>query len=1644
MGVDPGEIYSPGAGAGRRALNAANFRFSAEDTRLVGLGSLKQKARDNFAAIELVQRLDQEDRPATDDEKRVLVRYVGWGGIPQVFASWQQPDSSDWLVERETIQRLLSPAQYEAARASTLNAHYTAPAVVIAMYAGIERLGFAGGRVLEPAVGLGHFFGLMPEEMHARSKLTGIELDPVTASIATRLYPDADLRSQGFENTSLVDGSFDLVVSNVPFGDYKPVDPLFNDRNFLIHDYFFAKGLEKVRPGGLLAFITSKGTLDKVNSSLRGYLADKSDFLGAVRLPNTAFKQNANTEVTTDIVFLRRPLAGERPRGPRWLDLAEHRNADGVAFQVNEYFAANPQMMLGAMRNAGTMYRANEPTLASDGRDLGAALREAIKTLPEGVVRAERIVLVNAASVAQSASVAEPVLAPDHVKENAFTTLEDGRLAIRQGGLLTPVAKLSEEGARRVRGLIRLRDAVRDTLRTQLDGTDEAGVLLARRRLNERYDQFVLRFGPVNDLANARAFRGDPDFPLLRSLEDYHEETRTAVKTAIFSERTIHQRQAPRAAENAQDALVLTLNATGRVDLEQMESLLGRPADVFLPELKGLVYRNPQTEGWETEDQYLSGNVREKLVAAQAAAGADPNYRENVVALEAAQPEDLSASDIDARLGAVWIPPKDIEDFANGIVPDAGTITVSHAPQVGTWFVEAGYAARASVANTTDWGTTRYRALELVQDALNLKTPTVYDKDPRTEQPVVNVPETEAARDKLEKIKERFKTWVWEDDTRRERLAAKYNVEFNSTRLRVFSGSHLTLPSSSQQIQLRPHQKDGIWRVVQSDNTLLAHCVGAGKTYTMVAAGIELKRLGLAQKPMYVVPNHMLEQFSSELLTLYPTANILVAGKEDFEASRRAQLFSRIATGNWDGVIVTHASFEKIPMSFDSRKRFIDEQIREVETAIRQQRGEGRGTRLVKELERIKKKLGAKLETLSANHRKDSTLTFEELGIDRLFVDEAHKFKNLFYVTKMNRVAGLPQTASERAFDLFLKVQYIQERNQGGGVVFATGTPISNTMAEMFTMQRYLQMHTLRRNQMQHFDSWAATFGEAVSTMELSPDGRGYRLQTRFARFVNVPELMGQFRQVADVRTAEMLKLPVPKLQEGKQVTLSSPASPELKRFVENLVARTEDIKNGRVDPREDNMLKITSEGRKAALDLRLMIPHLADNPDSKVNRAVANVHRLWESTAPVKGVQMVFCDLSTPSAGNRGNFNVYGDVRAKLVAHGIPADQIAFIQDYDEDSAKSALFKAVREGKVRVLLGSTPKMGEGTNVQRKLVALHHLDAPWRPADIEQREGRILRQGNQNEFVSIFRYVTEGSFDAYMWQTLENKCRFIAQVMNGDAAVRRAEDVDAAALTYAEVKAIASGNPMVIEKAGVDAEVARLTRLKKQHVDSQYQLRYRIKGLVESTEYCERAIAKLEADLAVRVPTQGERFSMQLKKETFTDRAKAGRALVFMAASMREFTTTHPIGEVGGFPFALQRHDGSAKVLIQGKADHEANISENALGTVASVEKALGSMESRLTDRRADLADYQRKREELGRHVGAPFEYEEKLSVATGRQQEIISALDLTKNQAGTQSEASAGEGAEDPVAAPATAQNATQTQRASVVQPNRAAAMAA
>ncbi|HLX72732.1 MAG TPA: methyltransferase domain-containing protein, partial [Verrucomicrobiae bacterium] len=1300
----------------------------------------------------------------------MLVKYVGWGAMPQVFDA----RNKEWRNERQALQEALTDGKYEQARSTTLNAHYTSSTVIHAMYQAARRFGFQGGNILEPACGIGHFIGLMPAEMLQRSAITGIEIDPLSARIAKELYPDADIRAEPFEKTQLPDESFDLAISNVPFGDYRVHDPRWNKYGFSIHDYFFAAAIDKVRPGGLVMFITSHHTLDKLDATLRDLLTSKAELLGAVRLPNNAFKKNAGTEVTADIVMLRKLRSNEQPSGPAWKTVVDFTNEKKESFSLNEYFAAHPEMMLGQMALVRGLYRKDEPTLEPDGRDLGEALAQAIEKLPQRIYEGQD----------QPVRQAVNVPAPDDIKPNAYCVHEDGRVCIRHDDTLRPLDDIPVETRSRIRRLIEVRDAVRLCLRTQLDGSAEEIVVEAREQLNIAYDRFVSRFGPVNARVNQKAFDGDPDLPLLLSLERYDEENSVAEKTAIFRERTVHHKRPIESAGTPKEALLVTLNEKGRVDLDHMASLLDKPIEELLPDLKGLVFLNPQTKQWETEDHYLSGNVRQKLVAASIAS--DPRFRENVEALKSVLPPDLPATEIDVRLGASWLPADDVKNFIHELLGVSSGVQVSHVDALGTWVVRADWNVKHQTANTTDWGTSRYSGIELIRDTLNLKTPTVYDYVDK--KPVVNAAATEAAREKQERIKGRFKAWLWADDERRERLVRLYNDSFNHSRLRTFNGAHLTLPGASSAIELDPHQKTGVWRILQTPNTLLAHVVGAGKTYTMVAAAMELKRLGLARKPMFAVPNHMLGQFSTELLMLYPGANILVAGKEDFTAENRKKLFSRIATGNWDAVIVTHSGFERIPISEQAQRNFFQEQLAELEK-IKLEHADSDDRSLVKEIEKAKKRLEAKLESLAGAHKKDNTLTFEELGVDRLFVDEAHYFKNLFYISKMTRIAGLPQTASERAFDMFLKVRHIQAVNGGGGVVFATGTPISNSMAEMFTMQRYLQPQDLQRHGLEHFDSWAATFGEPVTAMELAPDGAGYRVNTRFARFVNVPELMQLFRQMADVQTTQMLNLPRPKLDGERPAIRSAPATPALKEFVQFLVERVERMKTVRVDPRVDNMLKITGEGRKAALDLRLTVPGAEDHPQSKVNLAVENIYRIWEATKEDRSTQLVFCDLSTPQ--DEG-FSVYRDMEAKLIKLGVPRDEIAFIHNFDSDAAKAALFHYMRAGKIRITFGSTSKMGSGTNVQERLIALHHLDAPWRPSDVEQREGRILRQGNRNPVVQIYRYVTKGSFDAYMWQTLETKAKFITQVMNGDMSIRRLEDIDSPALTYAEVKAIAS------------------------------------------------------------------------------------------------------------------------------------------------------------------------------------------------------------------------------------------------------------
>jgi N12 class adenine-specific DNA methylase/SAM-dependent methyltransferase len=1529
----------------------------------------------------------------------LLVKYVGWGAMPQVF----DVDSTSWSNEQIRLSEILSDEEHRSARATTINAHYTAPVVIRAMYVAAQRFGFSGGNILEPACGIGHFIGLLPETMLKNSSLTGIEIDPLTARIAKSLYPDTDIREQPFEKSKLADDSFDLAVSNVPFGDYPVHDPRWNEYKFPIHDYFFAAALDKVRPGGLMMFVTSRHTLDKQDSSLRELLGARTEFLGAIRLPNTAFKKNAGTEVTTDIVMLRKLRAGESPCGPAWKASADFTNDRKEKFSINEYFVAHPEMMLGKMRLVRGMYRDGEPVLAPDDRDLGEALAQTVARLPQNIYQ------VQTESTADKTF--DPAIpAPDYIKPNAFCVHEDGRLCLNEDGVLSPLDNLPVETRSRIRRLIDVRDAVRDCLRSQLDGSGEERVVETREKLNVAYDRFISRFGYISVAVNQRAFYGDPDMPLLLSLEHYDEETSRATKASIFRERTIHHKRPVESAGTPKEALLVTLNEKGKVDLDHIASLLARPVAEVLPDLKGMVFLNPQNNQWETEDQYLSGNVREKLVAADTASVSDHRFRENVEALKSVQPADLPATEIDVRLGAAWLPPSDVQEFVNHLLGIPSGVEVGHIHALGSWHVTGNWEAKAATANTTDWGTNRYTALELIEETLNLKTPTVYDYVDK--KPVVNAQSTEAAREKQERIKERFKEWIWSEDGRRERLVRLYNDTFNHSRVRTFNGEHLTLPGASADVQLHTHQKAGVWRILQTPNTLLGHVVGAGKTYTMVAAAMELKRLGLARKPMFAVPNHMLGQFSTELLMLYPGANILVAGKEDFEAQNRKRLFSRIATGNWDAVIVTHSGFERIPLSQETQERFFKEQLEELEKIKRENAG-NENRRMVKEIEKAKKRPEAKLESLAAAHKKDNTLTFEELGIDRIFVDEAHYFKNLFYVSKMTRIAGLPQTASERAFDMYLKVRHIQSANNGGGVVFATGTPIANSMAEMFTMQRYLQPDDLKKHQLAHFDSWAATFGEPVTAMELSPDGAGYRLNTRFARFINVPELMQIFRQSADVQTAQMLNLARPKLEGEKPAIRNAPASAELKEFVEGLAKRAEALKRGRIDPREDNMLKITTEGRKAALDLRLMKPELPDDPQSKVNLAVENIHRIWEATKEDRLSQLVFCDLSTPQ--DRG-FSVYRDAADKLKRLGIPETDIAFIQDYDADNAKLALFRSVRAGKVRVLFGSTQKMGSGTNVQERLIALHHLDAPWRPADVEQREGRILRQGNKNSSVQIYRYVTEGSFDAYMWQTLETKAKFIAQVMSGDMTVRRLEDMDSAALTYAEVKAIASGNPLVIEKAQVDAELIRLTRLRSAHAEEQYRIRSSLRHSREEVQAWTERLANLREDLKIRQETSGDKFRIELDRQVLDNRGVAGELLLRRAEKTKtRFGEDVRIGRFAGYDlFIRSGFNNTAELVLRGKNSYSTRVTDTALGTIRSLESTVQGFEERATRMESDIKDSQKRATELEAKVGSPFEKEERYHHLVKRQSEIEEKLDLTKNQAPVQAESAADDETED------------------------------
>ena len=1571
----------------------------------VGIGSAKEKVAANLAAVSALKKIESEQREATDEEKTVLVRYSGWGAFPGVFERFP---AREWKSASEQLREILTPDEYASARASTPNAHYTSPNVIRGVWSALEHVGGKSGmHVLEPSMGVGHFFGLMPENMYTGTRRTGIELDSISARTASKLYPDSNVRARAFEDSALPKDFFDVAVGNIPFGNYPVADAAYRKSPYLtraIHDYFLAKTVDLVRPGGIVALITSRFSLDKQDSSVRQHLSEQAVLLGAIRLPSSTFRANAGTDVTTDILFLQKRSKRTREPAEPWRDLSQIETTEG-RIQINEYFARHPEMMLGRMAVERGQYATPTPYLA--GSFNSKALQEAISRLPAAVY--EENERRHSTSPAVDRRDAPQV---ENVKDGGMVA-RDGQIYVRRGNQLEPLG-VSVSLTARIQGLLQVRDAVREVFQTQLSDTaDEGAILRARTELNSQYDRFVLRYGALSAKDNLRAFADDPDQPLLLSLEDYDMQTGRAAKTAVFFRRTLERYTPVEKVQSASEALLVSLNETGKIDWNRMERLTGQSPEQMQAELGGLVYQNPAGGSWEPADKYLSGNVREKLTVAEAAGHLDVRFRRNAEALRYVQPQDLEPADIEARLGSSWIPATDVREFLVQLLEvPRDSMKVGFAESIATWTVEAEPSAKYVVNNTTVHGTRRFRATELVEQALNGRTPTAYDEDADGNR-IVNQPETIAAREKQQHLKDRFRDWVWEDKNRATRLAHDYNHRFNNIRLREFDGSHLSLPGMSRTPlrdgDLAPHQKNAVWRILEGGSPLLAHVVGAGKTWTMAAAAMELRRLGLAKKPMFVVPNHLVDQWGAEFLKLYPQANLFVAGKDHFLTGKRQEAMARIATGNYDAVIVSHRSFEFLPVSDAYFNRFVEKQVAELDSELDTAKGsKDDNRRVVKELEKAKNRLIVRLKKRADKESKDRTLTFEELGIDQLFVDEADMYKNLAYTSKMTRIAGLPNSDSNRSFDMFLKTRYLQEQQGGRGAVFATGTPISNSLAEMYTMLRYLAPQMLEERNVNHFDSWAANFAEAVTSLELSPDGAGYRMNTRFAKFINLPELLQMFRCVADVQTAEMLNLPRPEIQQGRPLIEAAPATPELKGFIRTLTDRAEKLKTSRVDPAIDNMLKITGEGRKAALDLRLVLPDVEPAPLSKVDRAVERIVKIRQETKASRSTQLVFCDLSTPDPQR---FNVYDDVRSKLVKSGVPDREIAFIHDAQSDSAKKALFESVNAGRVRILLGSTEKMGAGTNVQRRLIALHHLDAPWRPRDIEQREGRILRQGNENREVQVYRYVTEGSFDAYMWQTLETKARFIHQVMRGETSVRSAEDLESSALTYAEIKAIASGNPAVVEKIKVDTEIRKLDQLRAVHASQQRRIKWEIRDLPRQIGEAKEYATKVEADLARRDANESELFAMWVGNRLFSgkgSREDAANALSGAVLSWRDDYTLQARASFRGFEI-LSRGKGAAtgfteqddrlpELFVRGNAMYSANFSGSSpVGTVQSIEHTLRNLDRLATEQRNRVSTLERELADYAVQSDRSFEHEGRLQELLAKQADLARLLDLDK-----------------------------------------------
>ncbi len=1595
---------------------AENFRILDDD---LGTGGAKAKFRANMAAINLLKELELEGAQATPEQQEILSRYVGWGGLADAF----DESKDNWKDEFAELYATLSPEEYAAARASTLNAHYTSPTVIKAIYEAVGNMGFQTGNILEPAMGVGNFFGLLPQEMQG-SRLYGVELDSITGRIAKQLYPKADITVAGFETTDRRD-FFDLAIGNVPFGQYQVNDRAYNKLGFSIHDYFFAKTLDQVRPGGVIAFVTSRYTMDKQSPEVRKYIAQRAELLGAIRLPNNAFKANAGTEVVSDIIFLQkrdRPIDIE----PDWVHLGE--NEDG--FSINQYFIDNPEMVLGRQTSESTQYGRQDFTVEPyEDLDLATQLRYAIQNIGGKYEAAEL------PDLGENETIQDTIPADPNVKNYSYAVV-DGEVYYRENSVMVKPS-LNATAKERVKGLAELRDCVHRLIDLQMWESDDASIRTEQQRLNRLYDRFTEKYGLINSRGNALAFADDSSYYLLCSLEMLDDEDKTKLKgkADMFTKRTIRQRQSVTSVDTAAEALALSIGEKARVDMAYMSQLTGKSEDDIIDELNGVIFLDPVYGDWQTADEYLSGNVRQKLREAENAAVDSPGYLPNVEALRAAQPKDLDASEIEVRLGATWIDKKYIQQFMFELLEPPlyarRSLEVNYSEFTAEWNISGKNSIPYNDINARmTYGTDCANAYKILEDTLNLRDVRIYDtvRDADgKEKRVLNSKETTLAQQKQQAIKDAFRDWIWKDPDRRRELVQLYNERFNSTRPREYDGRHLIFPGMNPEITLREHQRNAIAHDLYGGNTLLAHEVGAGKTFEMIAAAMEGKRLGLCQKSLFAVPNHLTEQWASEFLRLYPSANILVATKKDFETRNRKKFCARIATGDYDAVIIGHSQFERIPVSRERQERLLQEQIWEIEDGIAELKASRAERFTIKELEHTKKNLKAKLQKLHDAARKDDVVTFEQLGVDRLYVDEAHSFKNLFLYTKMRNVAGLSTTDAQKSSDMLLKCRYIDEITHGKGVTFATGTPISNSMTELYTMMRYLQHDMLKRNSLTHFDCWASAFGETTTAIELAPEGTGYRARTRFAKFFNLPELMNLFREAADIKTADQLNLPTPTPVYHNEVSQPTPLQ---KQMVQELSERAAKVHAGSVDASEDNMLKITSDGRKLGLDQRVINPDLPDDPNSKVNRCVDNIHRIWQDGQADKLTQLVFCDLSTPKgkAAQSGRiaakgtdspelhaleaaidaetepeeppFTIYDDIREKLVARGIPREQIAFIHEANTEVRKKELFAKVRSGQVRVLMGSTFKMGAGMNVQDRLVALHDLDCPWRPGDLEQRSGRIIRQGNRNKEVHIYRYVTESTFDAYLWQTVENKQKFISQIMTSKSPVRSCEDIDEAALSYAEIKALCAGDERIREKMDLDVDVARLRLMKANHQSQQYRLEDNIlRHFPAQIEENKGFLSGFEADMRTLEahPHPKDGFAgMEVKGDFLTDKDNAGAAILEAFKDAKGLESV-PIGTYRGFSMSLTVENfGKDFILtLKGKMSHRVELGKDARGNLVRIDNALAQMPERYKTVQGRLENVQAQLATAKAELGKPFPQEAELKEKSARLAELNAELNI-------------------------------------------------